>query len=165
MSLIKLFQLGMDRKINEPIGDLNPFENSVLNVGCGNKFISGAMNLDYPDWDADKDSIPLEDNSVDQIHAYHFLEHIKDPVKMLLEFQRVLKSGGFVNIVVPYYTSQMAAHDLDHKHVFCEETWRVLFGNPYYNKNKVVWNFEIRTNVIIGIVERNLALVTQLVKI
>lgn len=136
----------------------------ILNLGAGNKHIEGATPLDYPEWDADNNALPYVDESVDGIHAYHFLEHVEDPVWVLLECQRVLKVGGILNICVPYYTSQMAAHDLDHKHMFCEETWRVLFDNPYYDKNKVEWKLEVRTNVIIGIVERNLALITQMEK-
>lgn len=164
MSLISTFEFGMDRHIVDFIEDVNPYNEIVLNVGCGNKTIPGAHNLDLPNWDADSEELPFEDNSVSQIHAYHFLEHVKEPVKMLQEFQRVLVVGGFVNIVVPYYTSQMQAHDLDHKNQFCEETWRNLFKNPYYDKNRIEWRFKIGTNVIIGVVERNLALLTQLIK-
>lgn len=162
MSLSDTFTLGMNRVIPE-FKEIKP-EHVQLNVGCGNKVIDGAHNIDYPEWDADKDPLPFKDKSIDVIHAYHFLEHVQCPIKMLLEFQRVLKPGGFVNVVVPYYTSQMAAHDLDHKSQFCEETWRVLFGNPYYNKHRIEWKFEIGANVIMGVVERNLALVTQLIK-
>lgn len=136
----------------------------VLNVGAGSKKIEGAVGIDYPEWDADVDDLPYTDECVDGIHAYHFLEHVQDPVKLLLEFQRVLKPGGILNICVPYYTSQMAVHDLDHKHQFCEETWRILFSTPYYDKNRIEWKLKIRTNVIIGIVERNLALLTQMEK-
>jgi len=162
--LLDLFELGMARNIKEVV-PFNYREGSVnLNVGCGNKEIPNTIGIDYPEWDADKDPLPYEDDSVDVIFAFHFLEHCKHPIKVLQDFQRVLKIGGVVNIVVPYYTSQMQAHDLDHKHTFCEETWRNLFSNEFYDKNRVSWHFEIGTNVIIGIVERNLALVTQLIK-
>ena len=161
MLIEELFWQGMDRNIPclvDPPGGL------ALNVGAGNKVIEGAIPLDYPEWDADKDPLPFDNNEISTIHAYHFLEHIRDPVGMLLEFQRTLMVGGVINIVVPYYTSQMAAHDLDHKHVFCEETWRVMLGNPYYDKHKIEWKLKVGTNVIMGVVERNLALITQLVR-
>lgn len=173
-----LFKLGMDRDIGTPLdpipllgvtqeGDLlkeHEARRVHLNVGAGNKVIVGAIPLDYPEWDADKDPISYANESVDVITAYHFLEHCADPVKVLLEFQRVLKPGGYVNIVVPYYSAQMQTQDLDHKSAYCEETWRVLFANPYYNKNLVEWKFKIHFNLIAGMVERNLALFTQLVK-
>ena len=96
---------------------------------------------------------------------------MKNPFAVLLEFQRVLMPLGIVNIVVPYYTSQMQAHDLTHKHVFCEDTWKNLFAQPYYvrysdgeESEPLEWKFNIGTNVIIGVVERNLALLTQLIR-
>ncbi len=70
-----------------------------------------------------------------------------------------------MNIVVPHRLSQMAYHDLDHKSFWCEETLKNLFTTTYYLKNREQrWRFRIGTNVIIGIVERNLALMTQLIK-
>jgi SAM-dependent methyltransferase len=160
--MLDLFQVAMDRTVIPP----KPMPEGVaLNVGAGEKIIPGAVSIDYPEWDADKDLLRYGDETISGIHAYHFLEHVADPVMILQEFQRVLKPGGILNICVPYYTSQMAAHDLDHKHQFCEETWRVLFGNPYYNKNRIEWKLAINTNVIIGIVERNLALITQMEKL
>lgn len=160
-NLREFVRLGLDREINNfinfPCG-------KIINVGCGNKIIKNAVGIDYPEWDADKEPLPFKDNSIAGIHCYHFLEHIKDPVNMLLDFQRVLICDGVVNIVVPYYNSQMMHHDLDHKKSFCEETWKILFKNPYYDKNKIEWKFIININFIFGLVERNMSLFTQLVK-
>lgn len=157
-----LFKLAMDRELPEIYPD--SFGN-ILNLGAGNKIIPGTKPLDYPEWDADKDPIPFPDRSVDQIHAYHFFEHCADPVKVLLECQRVLKYGCHINICVPYYNSQMQAQDLDHKSAFCEETWRNILDNPYYDKRKVDWKLEVRFNLICGVVERNMCLLTQMVKV
>lgn len=162
MDIQYFFALGMDRVIPHLL-EQQP-STLCLNLGAGNKIVPGAIDLDYPDWDADKDPIPFEDGCISTIHAYHFLKHVADPVKVLQECQRVLRPGGVLNIVVPYYSSQMAAHDLDHKHAFCEDTWKILFSNPYYDKNKIDWQFRIHANFIMGIAERNLALFTQLVK-
>ena len=174
MKFQELFKMGMDREV----GEIKNFEAPryklaqdhhalpvVLNLGAGEKHISGSIPLDYPEWDADKDPILYNDSTVDGIYAFHFLEHVKEPVRVLQEMQRVLRVGGLVNIVVPYYTSQMYAHDLDHKHPFCEDTWKILFRNPYYDKNKIEWKFKENFNMIAGIVERNLALFTQLEKV
>jgi len=164
MNVQELFKLGMKRDIPELLDFPNGPFNTIINVGCGNTHIEGTIGVDYPEWDADKDALPFSDDSIDGIHAYHFLEHCKEPVKILQEFQRVLKPGGVVNIVVPYYSSLLQAQDLDHKHSFTEETWKTLFNNQYYNKNKIEWKFHIGTNIIIGVVERNMCLMTQLIK-
>lgn len=161
MNFNSLFKHAMDRSIPE-IRDFKP--GTILNVGAGNKLIEGTIPLDYPTWDADKQPIPCMDEDISGIHAYHFLEHCQYPVQMLQEFQRVLIPGGIVNIVVPYYNAQIQAHDLDHKHFFCEDTWKILFKNPYYDKNRIHWEFSVGFNVICGIAERNLVLLTQLIK-
>ena len=157
----QLFQMGMDRTI--PAMAEIP-EGLCLNIGAGNKVFPEYHPLDLPDWDADTMAIPFEDESVAHIIAFHFLEHCREPVRLLQEFQRVLVPGGVATIVVPYYSSAIAAQDLDHKHSFTEETWKTLFKNQYYDKNRVDWKFEVHLNIIIGIVERNVCLMSQLVK-
>lgn len=142
-----------------------PEEGLILNIGAGKKHVAGSIPLDFPEWDADYQRIPYNDEVVAGIHCYHFLEHCARPVAVLLEFQRVLRVGGCANIVVPYYNSSMQAQDLDHKARYCETTWKTLFTNPYYDKNRVDWKFAVGTNVIMGVVERNLCLVTQLIKV
>lgn len=162
MSLPQLFLLGMDRSIPEPL----PMPTGlVLNLGAGNKVIDGTVPLDWPTWDADKDPLPYRDGEVHGIHCYHFLEHVAHPVAILIECQRVLKPYGLLQICVPYYKSNMAAQDLDHKSFFTEDTWKTLFNNPYYKKHRVDWKFEVHLNVIMGVAERNLCLLTQLVRL
>lgn len=162
MDIQEVIKLGLDRHIPKfaefPDG-------KIINIGAGNKHISGAVSVDLPEYDADISPLPFEDNSVSGIHCYHFLEHVKYPVAVLFDMQRVLKSGGVINILTPYYTSQMQYHDFDHKNFFCEMTWQTLFHTPYYNKNKIDWKLKIGINIIVGIVERNLSLFTQLVKV
>ena len=161
MEFQDFFKIAMNRNVPYIYDNMS---NVCLNLGAGNKIIRGIIPLDYPDWDADKEPIPYKDESVGIIYAFHFLEHCQNPVKILQECQRVMITGGILNICTPYYTSQMQAHDLDHKHFFCEDTYRILFNNPYYDKNRIDWKFEIGFNLICGIVERNLCLLTQLIK-
>lgn len=161
MNFNYFFKIAMDRRLPEL--QLNPGKVEI-NLGAGNKDILGAEPFDYPEWDANKHCIPYPDEAVHAIYAFHFLEHCKQPGKVLQECQRVLKPGGIVNICVPYYSSSMQSQDLDHKHSFTEDTWKILFNNPYYDKNKFEWKFDIGFNLICGIVERNLCLLTQLIK-
>jgi SAM-dependent methyltransferase len=179
--IIELFRWGMKRKIVRPVGPANSV-NDILNLGSGKSDIPWpaewarrVVNMDWPEWDANVDGLKMyEDDCIDGIFAFHFLEHLDDPIAMLRECQRVLKVGAPLTIVVPYYSAQIFAHDLTHKHAFCEDTWKVLFNTDYYDKNSMTtvegaviaapWRFSIGTNVIMGIVERNLSLFTQLIK-
>lgn len=139
----------------------------TLNIGPGNKHVKGygtTMELELPAWDADYDDIPCSTGTVDTIYAIHILEHLRDPLRLLRECQRVLKPGGHLNVGVPYYRAQVAFLDIDHKSFWCEETWKNIFENEYYAKNHGGWEFDIGTNLIFGIVERNVMLMTQLIR-
>ena len=148
------------------VGELKPIVGeTILNIGPGKKEIYGTIPLGKPEWNADFDRIPFGDGFVDGIHTYYFLEYVKDPIAILREFQRVLRIGGLVNIAVPYYSSQFAYHDISYVNRFCETTWKHIFENPYYDRCEGEWLFEVNFNVIIGVIERNLILLTQLEKV
>jgi hypothetical protein len=80
--------------------------------------------------------------------------------------REILKVGGVMNIVVLYYDSSLQAQDLDHKSAWCETTWQTLFANPTYKRMEEpeVWRFKVGMNIMIAVVERNLCLMTQLIK-
>jgi len=163
MDIHELFELGMKRELPR----LLPAGPVALNLGADKQNIHGAFPLDYPEWNAETDAIPCPDGSVDTIYAFHFLEHLSGVhvIRMLRECQRVLKVGGTLNVVVPHHLGSMAYHDLDHKTFWTEDQFKTLFSTPYYDKNREEpWLFDIGLNVIIGIVQRNLAVMTQLVR-
>lgn len=163
LTIQDLFRNGMSREIPElahpPVGygyDLG---------ASGEKKIAGCTALGLPDWSFPEQPIPAPPDSVADIHAYHFLEHLTgdDAIKLLREVERVLVPGGVMNICVPYYSSSMQAQDLTHKSVWCETTFQTLFDNKYYDPAGQ-WKLRVHTQFIMGIVERNLALFVQLVK-
>lgn len=167
--VMDMFRVGMDRDVprdhrtNTKANDRR--KDVVLNLGPGTKHLEGTIEHEWPEWDAAADpSLPYADGGVDHIYAFHFLEHLADPRPVLRECQRVLRSGGTMNIVVPFYMSSMAFHDFDHKSFYTETCWDNLFRETYYTKGKTGWEFSIGFNVIMGVVERNLALVTQLIR-
>lgn len=160
MDIQTLFTLGMKR-------DLPPLytaEGTALNLGAGLSEIPGAVNIDWPEWDANRQPIPAADGEIATIHAYHFLEHVEDPIRMLREIQRVLRVGGVANLCVPHYLGSMAYHDLTHKTIFAADSYSNLLCPILYTKDRDGWRLRIHFNVIIGIVERNLCVLTQLVK-
>ena len=162
MTIQELFLLVADREIP----DLLPMpEGTHLNIGAGSKLIPNTIALDLPSWNANTDNLPYNNKTISGIHCYNFLEHIDDPIDMLKEFERVLIIGGVLNIGVPHYNSQGAFHDLTHKHFFSEDTWKTLFHNEYFDPSQGhKFKFKIGANFAIGIAERNLFLITQLIK-
>lgn len=161
MDFLTFFKLGMKRDLHQLI---QPGEKQ-LDVG-GDTMIKNSLFTRAAGWDAETMLLrSVSSSSIDTIWCFHFLEHLNGALaeKMLREFERVLKWGGTANIVTPYYTSQMQAHDLDHRSIYCEETWKNLFNDPYY-KDHGEWELKVHFVMIAGIVERNLALFTQLLK-
>jgi ubiquinone/menaquinone biosynthesis C-methylase UbiE len=90
----------------------------VLDIGGGDRFQKWLepykdlfKNSDYKtmDYDArtgadvvgDIHAIPLKDESVDAIICSSVLEHVKDPIRAVLELKRVLKRGGKIFVYVP----------------------------------------------------------------
>jgi predicted SAM-dependent methyltransferase len=163
-TLIDLFNLGMMREYLDILPDVpHDGKSVILNLGPGNKFIHGTIPLELPAWDAEVNDIPYLTNSVDQIHAYHFLEHVQNIARLLKECHRVLKPGSHMNIVVPHYSAPLAYCDLDHKRFFGSEVWKNLTKTDSYTKDKIT-GFRTHFNMIIGDKEENLALISQLVK-
>lgn len=156
-----LFELSLLRY--PPDFVIGPKDLPKLNIGSGFKLIDGTIALDLPDYDANTMLLPYDDETVGTIYALGMLDHIRDVPKFLADCQRVLAPGGVLNIFVPYYSSNMAAEDLYHFNRFTENTWKVLFHNKTWD-NGVDWKFSIGLNIICGVVERNMSLITQLIR-
>lgn len=162
-TLLDNFIAGVDRPIPYWLPFLGP---PVLNLGAGNKTVSNTEPLDYPDWKAGE-AFPYDNDSVGGIIAYHFFEHLtKDEIiEVLLECQRILRPSAPINIVTPHWDSEAAHQDLDHSSFFSESSWRNLFSNPYYDGTMPrQWELEEHMTLIVGVVQRNLMIVSQLAK-
>jgi SAM-dependent methyltransferase len=164
MDFQTLFALGMKRYLPPLIVR----EGEAWDLGASGKYVvPGAEPLGAPAWVWPRDKIPARDNSVATIHAYHFLEHLpgKDAATLMREVERVLEPGGVFNYSVPYYTSTLAIQNLEHESHWCEDTFRNLFEDQTYaHEVGNTWRLSIHFQVIVGLVQRNLALVGQLTK-
>jgi SAM-dependent methyltransferase len=97
-------------------------EKTILNLGCGKTRIPGSIGVDsvmiegYVDKVHDLDIVPypFESSSVDEIHLYHVLEHLHDPVRKMEEMHRILKPDGALYIRVPHFSSRGAFTDITH---------------------------------------------------
>lgn len=79
-----------------------------LNLGCGEKKIAGYINVDIcgtPDMKVDLSLFPwpFDDNSADEITSAHFLEHVQDYERTILEMHRILKPNGVLHFKVPHF--------------------------------------------------------------
>lgn len=122
-------------------------EKKILNIGCGFKHIPGAINIDSSTiakpnliLDLEKDILPFEDNSVDEIHAYHILEHIKNIISLMNECYRVLKTDGKMFIEVPQNEGTWA--DPTHTRAFSKLSFRYYCDYPVSNIYGITSHFK-----------------------
>ena len=74
-----------DRKAEVALYDKNVDVNTLIN----------------PDVVSDAECVPFMDSSFDFVCNSHLFEHLKNPVKALLEWIRVTKCGGYIYMIVP----------------------------------------------------------------
>ena len=79
-----------------------------IEIGCGNKKKRGyeccdIRNLPGVDYVCKADELPFENSSIDEIYSRHFIEHLtlREFLKTLSEWNRVLKNGGVIYIICP----------------------------------------------------------------
>lgn len=80
-----------------------------LNLGCGNRYRSDWINIDFVSTGTSvkahnlRSGIPLPDDSVDLVYCSHLLEHFskREAPVFLAECQRVLRRRGIFRVVVP----------------------------------------------------------------
>lgn len=91
-----------------------------LNIGSGPKRIKGYTNVDALEWEGSTDVIhdltrfpyPFQDESVEEILAIEFLEHIhfRKTHDVLRECWRILNPNGKIHIQVPDCGAMMKAY-------------------------------------------------------
>lgn len=126
-----------------------------LHLGCGKRLIPGFFHIDvidYPHIDLlhEVDRLPMiADASVDLVYACHVLEHFhrKDASRVLVEWHRILRSGGVLRIAVPDFGAIVKLYDRTKK---LNDVIGLLFGRGdfLYNIHFDVYDEESLTRAI-----------------
>ncbi len=123
-----------------------------LNLGCGDKKRDGYVNVDVcgnPDqrYDLSIFPWPWPDGSADEVYSEHFLEHVQDYERTVLEIHRVLKAGGLLWFRVPHHRAPMATWHL-HRWSFSTYTPILLCTEvPYqWGGRKLFEQIELKLN-------------------
>jgi SAM-dependent methyltransferase len=122
-----------------------------LDLGCGknkiNAEFTGVDCIDFPGVDvvanlAEKKKgkfilWPWADNSVDEVHCSHFVEHLEpdERIHFANELYRVLKPGCKATIIVPHWNSCRAYGDLTHKWPPVSEFWFYYLSKEWRDVN------------------------------
>jgi predicted SAM-dependent methyltransferase len=105
---IKYFPVTDDTMWNNEVSKILPYcDGKGLDIGAGARSINKEIKrLDIdpkkePDILCSGDNIKVPDNTFDFIVAQHALEHFEDQEKTIKEWLRVVKPGGYINIIHP----------------------------------------------------------------
>jgi SAM-dependent methyltransferase len=93
-----------------------------LDIGCGKNKKEGFIGIDQYKMDGVdvvmdvRNRWPYEDDSVDEVHSSHFVEHLtgQERVFFFNELYRVLKPGSKAVIITPHWASGRAYGDFTH---------------------------------------------------
>lgn len=130
----------------------------ILDLGCGTKKAIYSTGVDVRDFsylypkgefyqcDIDSEPLPFEDNTFDEVKAFHILEHCHNLVSVMEEIWRVSKPNAIVRIEVPSERSVWAWGDPTHCHCFNLNTF-YFFVKGYFS-NGSEYDFKCNYRVL-----------------
>ena len=115
-----------------------------IDLACGqNKTDGGYFGIDKVPGDkvdavVDLEQFPwpIESDSAEDIVCNHYVEHTTDLIKFMDEVYRILKPGGKMKVVAPYYTSIRCWQDPTHKRAIGDATF-LYFNKGWRDVNKL----------------------------
>lgn len=113
----------------------------IVNLGCGPTRIPGSIGVDCVALSGSVDVVhdlnlipyPFIDNFADEVHFYHVLEHLDNPVQKIEEIHRILKPGGILYMRVPHFSSNAAFTDITHKRPFSYFSFDIFTEGSYHS--------------------------------
>ena len=117
-----------------------------VELGCGpNKKIDDAISVDMVNLEGVdivaniNNGLPFDDNSIDEIYSFHFLEHVNDLEFVLKEIHRVLKPNGKNIGTVPHFANPYFYSDPTHHSYFG------LYSFSYFDKEQKLLKRKVPT--------------------
>jgi len=131
-------------------------EKIILELGCGNsKTLSESIAIDLVDLngvdivcDLNNGFPFIPDNSIDEIHSSHFMEHVNDFGLLMKEIYRILKPNGKNFIKVPHFSNPYFYSDYTHKNHFGLYSMSYFSKASYFRRDVPVFYNEIDFEII-----------------
>lgn len=116
-----------------------------INLGSGTDYKAGFVNIDKNRktradiyLDMEKQKLPFEKNSVDEIYCNHVIEHLINIPFALQEMERVIKPSGKVILTIPHFNYLDFHADLTHRAFCTTKTFSEIAQRDNYGTNFVV---------------------------
>jgi len=126
-----------------------------LNLGCGNDYRKGWVNVDTGNCrkdlhhDIEELPLPFADDTFDEVLMMHVLEHVERKTfpAFMRELHRICRPGALIHIEVPYYNSRNAWTDFTHKNFFTEDSFGYFDRNSPLRENGVIYGIDFTFRV------------------
>lgn len=130
-----------------------------LDLACGNNKQKGFKGVDITkkgtqadiEYDLTIYPWPFKDESVDEIWASHYIEHLPHGVGLqdgMVDFMnecwRILKKSGIARFLTPYYANARAFQDPYHTRFITESSY--LYFNKQWRKMNKLEHYPIKTD-------------------
>jgi predicted SAM-dependent methyltransferase len=130
-----------------------------LNLGCGNDYREGWVNVDVGNCKKDVEHnlenfpYPFQDSEFSTVLMQHCIEHIsrENFPKCVRELHRVTAAGGKIYISAPYYLSRNAFTDFTHKNFMTEESFAYFDKNHPLRELGIIYGLNFEFNVTVGL--------------
>lgn len=131
-----------------------------LNLGCGNDYRQGWVNVDVGNCrkdlhhDLEQLPLPFADNTFSEVLMMHVLEHVDRPTfpAFMRELHRICRPDARIHIEVPYYNSKNAWTDFTHKNFFTEDSFGFFDRGSHLRENGVIYGIDFTFKVdVLGI--------------
>lgn len=139
-----------------------------LDFGCGKNKRDGFEGVDCRSFEGVDHVVDLtqtpwlwDNESVDEAHASHFVEHLTAPqrIAFINELYRILKPKAQCQIVVPHWASCRAYGDLTHQwppvsefwFYYLNKEWRAInapHNDGYVCDFDAVWGYALRQDLL-----------------
>lgn len=134
-------------------------KNITLDVGCGSSKITGSIGIDHlPSkcvdiiHDLNIFPWPLPNESCGRIIFSHSISHLNDIARVIAECNRLLKPGGYIEIVAPHYSSDNFNTDPTHR-------MHLGFRSMYYFVENVDFGYHyVNCDVHLKLIKSSLSL-------
>tara|TARA_B110000444_G_C18817890_1_gene586101 strand:- start:1503 stop:2000 length:498 start_codon:yes stop_codon:yes gene_type:complete len=114
------------------------------------EYVSGDLDSPWADYHFDVHYIPFEDSSFDILMANHLMEHVDNDRKVLKEFFRVMKPGGWGILQVPIDWNNSETEEdrsitdpLERERLYWQSDHLRLYGFEDYPKRLSEAGFEV----------------------
>ena len=114
-----------------------------LDIACGQNKQEGFVGVDIAKCkgvdivhDLEVYPWPFKDESVEEAHVSHYIEHTKDLIKFMNELHRIMVKDGKCTIIAPYYTSMRCWQDPTHVNAISEASF-LYYNQEWLKTNKL----------------------------